>query len=169
MNSCAASGTILCGRISLRLTQLRRPNFENAQSTRFFIRPARSPWGGVGGVAGYFIFSLLLSQGVYALAIPGALLGLSCGFCTLRQSHVLGAVAAVAAIVLGVFAEWRFFPFIADESFWYFVQHLDDLKPITMIMIAVGGGFGYWFGRGPTGGGWLGRTIASMFISKEAK
>ena len=49
---------------------------------------------------------------------------------------------------LGLFAEWRFAPFIKDLSFGYFLFHMGDLQPITLLMITGGGVFGYWFALG---------------------
>jgi hypothetical protein len=70
----------------------------------------------------------------------------------------LGVVCGVLATLLGIVTEWRFFPFIADGSFGYFVAHLHDLKMTTLVSIAVGGLFGFWFGRGREGGVWLRRA-----------
>ncbi len=51
-------------------------------------------------------------------------------------------------MLLGCFTEWRFAPFIADDSLTYFLTHLHNLKTLTLIMIVVGGLCGYWFGKG---------------------
>jgi heme O synthase-like polyprenyltransferase len=48
------------------------------------------------------------------------------------------------ALALGFLAEWQFAPFIKDGSFGYFVLHLHQLKPITLLMIAAGGFIGFW-------------------------
>jgi hypothetical protein len=50
--------------------------------------------------------------------------------------------------MLGVFAEWWTAPFIDDRSFGYFLAHLHQLKPVTLIMISLGGLCGYWLGQG---------------------
>jgi hypothetical protein len=51
-------------------------------------------------------------------------------------------------VLLGLFTEWRFAPFIADSSFGYFITHIHDLSIITLIMITIGGLCGFWFGMG---------------------
>ena len=104
--------------------------------------------GIVGGAIGYFAFSLIASQGFYAIVLPGALLGLGCGRLSGIQSNALGVVCGLVALLLGFFTEWRFAPFIVDGSFAYFITHVHNLKSITLIMIAAGGFCGFWFGKG---------------------
>jgi membrane protein YqaA with SNARE-associated domain len=104
--------------------------------------------GAVGGALGYFAFDLLAGQGFYALVLPGALLGLGCGFLSGIRSNGLGVVCAIAALLLGIFIEWQFFPFIDDGGLTYFLKHLHELKSMTIIMIVLGGLAGYWFGVG---------------------
>lgn len=98
-----------------------------------------------GGLVGYFAFGWLVGQGFYAVALPGVLLGLGGGFCALRPTRGLTVVCGIAAAGLGIFSEWRHFPFIADKSFGYFLAHLTDLRPLTWIMLAIGGAAGAWF------------------------
>ena len=102
----------------------------------------------VGAMVGYGLFAWLVQQGFYALAIPGAALGLGCGLSTRRRSLPTGVVCGVLAILLGLFMEWRFFPFVKDGSLSYFISQLGELKPVTLLMIALGGIFGAWFGMG---------------------
>ena len=108
----------------------------------------------VGGTLGYLAFFWFVRQGFYALALPGALLGLGCGLFAGTRSHMLGVASGVLAVALGLFTEWRFAPFIDDSSFWYFLTHVHQLKSATLIMIAIGALFGYWFGTGREGGVW---------------
>jgi hypothetical protein len=100
-----------------------------------------------GGVLGYYTFEWIVHQGFYGLMIPGALLGLGCGMLSQHPSRVRGVVCAAAAIPLALYAEWKSFPFIADPSFVYLVNHAHELKPITQLMIALGAVFAYWFGK----------------------
>jgi len=106
----------------------------------------------VGGTLGYFAFFLLARQGLYSIVLPGALLGLGGGFLSGGKSNVLGIACGLSAVLLGLFTEWRFAPFIRDASFGYFMTHPHHLKTVTLIMIAAGGIFGFWFGKGRTGG-----------------
>jgi len=86
-------------------------------------------------------------QGFYAIILPGALIGFAGGWAIQRQTlasgMVFGIVCAVIALIAGIVSEWRLRPFIADNSFGYFITHLQQLRPITLIMI--GAVFAFWF------------------------
>jgi len=58
---------------------------------------------------------------------------------------VFGIVCALLALIAGIISEWRWSPFSADNSFGYFITHLQQLRPITLIMIAIGAVFAFWF------------------------
>ena len=99
--------------------------------------------GIVGGVFGYFAFFWLSRQGFYGLALPGTFLGLGAG--AVKNRSILVAVfSGIAALLLGIFTEWKFSPMIADPSFGYFITHLHDLQSVTLIMIAIGGAVGFY-------------------------
>lgn len=97
----------------------------------------------LGGLVGYFAFGWLVSQGFYGLVLPGGLIGLGAGLAPCR-SRWPSVVCGVSALLLGLFTEWRFFPFKADDSFGYFLRNAHDLKPLTLLMIAAGAGIGFW-------------------------
>ena len=101
----------------------------------------------VGGVLGFYTFGWLYSQGFYGLMIPGAFLGLGCGLLAQHPSVPRGIVCGVAALILALFTEWKFFPFVADTSLSYFVRHLTDLKPVTVLMTGIGGLIAYWVSK----------------------
>jgi mannitol-specific phosphotransferase system IIBC component len=96
-----------------------------------------------GGVIGHFAFVWLISQGFYAMILPGGLIGLAAGIPKYGKLY-LAILCAVMALVVSLYSEWRVFPFIADESFSYFLKHVTDLKPMTWLMIAVGTGMAFW-------------------------
>ena len=75
-------------------------------------------------------------------------MGLGCGLLAKRSSMALAVVCGVLAVVVGVFCEWRFAPFVADGSLGFFLAHLHQLRPITFIMLVLGGVFGFWFALG---------------------
>ena len=100
-----------------------------------------------GGALGYLLFRWLVSQGMYGIMIPGVGLGLAAGFAARGKSQTLGILCAVAALVLGVVAEWSALPFVKD-SLGFFLTHLHNLAPIKLIMIGLGTAFAYWFGAG---------------------
>ena len=99
----------------------------------------------VGGALGFFAFGWLVRQGFYAPAIPGVLLGFGGGLLARRRSHLLAVICGMFATALCLFADWRHFPFLRDGSLSYFLTHLADLKPLTLMMIALGGFAGFWF------------------------
>ena len=106
---------------------------------------------GLGGLVGYFAFGWLARQGLYAVALPGAFLGLGCGWLIRERSLLLSVICGLAALGLGIFSEWSYMPFIADGSFRYFMAHLHLLPPIKLIMLSLGGVFGFWFSLGRKG------------------
>jgi len=103
---------------------------------------------GVGGLLGYFAFGWLARQGLYAVALPGALLGLGFGWLIGERSLPFSVVCGVAALGLGIFSEWSLMPFIADGGFGYFIVHLHLLPPIKLIMLSLGGILSFWFSLG---------------------
>ena len=97
----------------------------------------------IGGAVGYFAFFWIARQGLYALILPPALLGFTAGVCARRRSTPLALVCGLAGLALGLFVEWRFAPFVADSSLLYFMTHIHTLKPITMLMLALGAFLSY--------------------------
>lgn len=97
----------------------------------------------VGGFVGYHAVFWVYSQGFYALVLPGGLLALGASLGR-NRSVILALLCGVAATALGIYTEWRFYPFVADASLEYFVQHLHTVQPISLIMIALGGGLGFY-------------------------
>lgn len=102
----------------------------------------------VGGVAGYYLFEWILRQDFYAMVIPGAALGMGFGLASREQSAVCGVVSGLLGLGFGLFVEWKHFPFLKDGSFGYFLQNVHQLKPITLVMIGLGGFVAFWFGVG---------------------
>jgi hypothetical protein len=99
--------------------------------------------GAIGGAIGYWGFFWIAGQGFYALILPGGLLGIGAGLFRSR-SLLLATICGIAATLLGVFTEWKFAPFIADKSFGYFLTHVNELRGITLILIALGGIIGFY-------------------------
>jgi hypothetical protein len=97
----------------------------------------------VGGLLGYAAFFWLARQGLYGLILPGGLLGLGAGVFKTR-SAAIAVACGVLALGLGLFTEWRFAPFVANDGLGYFLANVHQLKPVTLIMIAVGALIGFW-------------------------
>lgn len=111
----------------------------------------------IGGVLGHFLFLWIVQQGLYAMVLPGAALGLGAGALAKTRSRICGIICGVLAIALGIVTEWRVFPFARDESFTFFITHVHGLPRIKLIMIGLGALFAFWFGQGRDRGPWRGR------------
>jgi hypothetical protein len=62
-----------------------------------------------------------------------------------NRSLAVAIFCGLAALALGLFAEWRFFPFVEpNDGFGFFLAHFYELKPLTLIMVAVGAFIGFW-------------------------
>lgn len=92
----------------------------------------------VGGCVGYFAFFWILQQGFYAIMLPPALVGMAAGYCMPRRSQPLAIACGIAGLVLGLYTEWRYRPFIADASFLYLITHAYKLDGIKLLMLAIG-------------------------------
>ncbi len=119
-----------------------------SETTRMKNLLAGVAGGLAGGALGYLAFIWIARQGFYALMLPGALAGFGASLFVSERSVRRGVVCGVFALGLGLFAEWRFAPFIKDPSLGYFLVHIGQLRPITLLMIAAGTGFGYWLALG---------------------
>jgi hypothetical protein len=105
--------------------------------------------GGIlGGVVGFFVFQWLARRGLYGMMIPGAGIGLGAGLAARGKSVLLGVICAAAAVGLSLVAEWAVFPFIKDKSLSFFLAHLYQLRPLTLIMMGLGSAFAFWLGQG---------------------
>lgn len=102
----------------------------------------------IGAVVGYFIFSWMLRQGFYALAFPGALVGLGCGYASQIRSTPLAAICGLITLPLLLLLEWKFRAFVVDDSLNYFVTHIHQLSSVTHLMLLLGVVFAIWFGLG---------------------
>jgi hypothetical protein len=105
-------------------------------------------FGVIGGAVGHFLFLWIIRQGYSALVLPGALVGIGAGIIMKARSVPLMVICGFIGLFAGIFSEWRGFPFRADQSFPYFLRHLQDLSPITLLMLALGTFAGAYFARG---------------------
>lgn len=97
----------------------------------------------VGGIAGYALFVWLLKQGLLGLAIPGGILGLGAGIVK-NKSILVAIICGVLATALGLFGAWSNLDVAGGDDFFVFLKHLGELKPLTLIMIGLGGFIGFW-------------------------
>ena len=97
----------------------------------------------LGGTVGYLAFAWLLTQGFYGLVLPGGMLGLGAGI-PRNNSRAVAIVCGLLALGLGLYTEWRFFLFKADNSLGYFLGHLPQLEKVSWLMLAVGTVLGWY-------------------------
>src|SRR5580765_5049501 len=103
----------------------------------------------VGGALGYFLFRWLAQRGLFAHAVPGALVGLGAGLAAFRRSQILGIICAISAAILIVVAEWLRAPMLKDDGLLYFVLHLHQMNNagVKLCMMGFGAACAYWFGQ----------------------
>lgn len=101
-----------------------------------------------GGVVGHFAFFWIAKQGFYAIMLPPALVGLAAGYVITSRSQTLAIVCAIGGLALGLFTEWKFAPFLLDNSWSYFLSHVHQLKPVTLLMLVIGAVASYRFALG---------------------
>lgn len=100
-------------------------------------------FGALGGIAGYFAFFWIVTQGFYALVLPGALVGLAASHFKSR-SIVVCVACGLMALAFGLCAQWKFSP-LRGESFLHYLTQIHRLGSISIIMIAAGTVMGFWF------------------------
>lgn len=101
-----------------------------------------------GAALGWLIFDWLLGNAMYAMILPGALIGVGASLGSRSQNMPLGIICGITALALGIFLEWKYLPFAADESLQFFLTNLFQVDPVHLIMIAVGGIAGFMLGKG---------------------
>jgi hypothetical protein len=123
------------------------------------VKVLRLDFGLVGAVLGAFMgylgFAWAYHQGFYALILPGALMGLGCGLMATGPSVVRGVICGVLGVAAGLLSEWKVRPFNVDGSLGFFLANLRELTQVTLLMVALGGGFAFWWGKdafGPLAG-----------------
>lgn len=97
----------------------------------------------VGGVIGTFAFGFFLDRGLYAFAVPGGLAGIGAGVVK-NHARWVPVLCAAIALVAGIVAEGVYRPFVADDSFIYYLKHIYEIETIGIVMIALGTIIGFW-------------------------
>ena len=103
----------------------------------------------VGGTIGYLLFGAIAYRGYNAHLVPGGLLGFGCGLLARHKSEPRGILCGLAAFVLTLYCESRFFPFSRDDRLDYFIRHLGDLDSMTWIMLILGSLIADYLARTP--------------------
>ena len=100
----------------------------------------------VGAGVGGFLAGLASHAGFYAVIIVGITTGFGAVLIGRRHDLVIGIMAGVIALVGSLLTEWWLYPFIADDSLGYFVQHLGDLRGFSMLVHGVGAVCAFYIG-----------------------
>ncbi len=102
----------------------------------------------VGVVVGALVTNLAAKSNIYALIAVGPLAGygarLLANLGARRTDLFLGIMAAVISLAGGIWTEWWVWPFLADNTLPYFVQHLAEVKPIDLLVIGVGAAIAFF-------------------------
>lgn len=99
--------------------------------------------GIIGGCLGFWACRWGTGFGIYALVVPGWLLGYGVSFARICSAP-LSIAAGVAATAAGLVTDWMLFPFKADRSLGFYLAHLADVNPVSLALIAVGGIMAFW-------------------------
>jgi Ca2+/Na+ antiporter len=103
----------------------------------------------VGAVVGGILFHLALGWGIYMLALPGAVLGLTSGSLSRIRSIPLAVFCACLAACLAIYLQWRYFDFPnGEDTIVYLLQNARSLPFQTQLMFVLGVVFAFWFGLG---------------------
>lgn len=101
-----------------------------------------------GGIVAYFAVRWLRGQNIYAMMLPGLLIGMGCGYAAGGKSHTLAIMAAALSLVCSLLIEWNVF---YNEPLVRFLTHLYLLEPFKLLVHALGVVVAYWFGTGREG------------------
>jgi len=98
----------------------------------------------IGGIVGTFAYLWGLDQSLKAGVVPGAFVGLGAGLLSARPSRIRGVICGVAALGLGLYLEWKHFA--VGDTFGFFLTHLHQRLPLSLIMLALGTFLGFGWG-----------------------
>lgn len=117
----------------------------------------RIPLGILGGLLGavvsFFLFQFLHGQGLYFMVLPGALVGLGCGFAARSRSFVFSIIALVIAIPAAIFCEWKTDAYFCDDGqtlmgIGEYISRMVELRGKQLpIFIGLNGLIALWLGR----------------------
>ena len=107
------------------------------------------PLGAIaGGVIGFFAFDWIVKQGFYAMALPGALIGLGCGTFIRRRNILLGILCGLGALIFSLYLEFSsFHPLMTFPDFLKKFATFERYN-IEKLMIAIGTVLAASFGVG---------------------
>ena len=100
----------------------------------------------IGAALGAMVVRLAAKSGFYAMPLVGLGAGLGASALARKPGLAFGIIAALVALIGAILTEWWLFPFVADGSLGYFVQHLQDLSGFKILLHVIGVGLAFWLG-----------------------
>jgi hypothetical protein len=110
-----------------------------------------------GGILGVILVDQAAQRGLYAIVLPGGLVGLGCGLLARHRSLCRGIACGIGGLAAGLYAEWHVFH--SRMSLAEFSKILGDLGPFTYLLLAVGAVVAFWAGRDYFGSMFGGRQV----------
>ncbi len=92
----------------------------------------------LGAALGAGATRMAMYAGLYAIMVVGVLTGLGAITLSRRGGWGVAIIAVIVALSASLCTEWWCFPFDADDSLGYFVRHIGDLPPFSLLMHAIG-------------------------------
>ena len=101
----------------------------------------------IGAVVGYYLTDYARQQGLVALVIPGAAVGLGFGLAARWRHFSFGIIGAVLALTASLFTHWKAF-FKEGVTLSEYFGQLGTESPIIWLMLACGVWLGYSWAHG---------------------
>ena len=107
----------------------------------------------LGAVVSFFLFQFLTRRGLYFIVLPGALVGLGCGFAARSRLLVLGIIAVAVAIPTAIFCEWKSDAYLCDDGktlmgIGEYISRMIELRGWKLpVFIGLNGLIAFWLGR----------------------
>lgn len=98
---------------------------------------------GIGGVVGVWLFEWILTQGLYAIVLPGLFIGLGCGVLIQSRCILLQVIAGISGVSLGIYCDWKHT--LGYSNFFDYLKDFHHNPPIVIILIVLGGVFSFWY------------------------
>jgi hypothetical protein len=105
---------------------------------RSLLRFAGIVSAAAGAALGYWGVGVIATQGFHAIVLPAGLPGILAGAVSKERSVGWALAYGLAGCATALFTEWTYRPFVIDPSLVYFIQHVDDLQPMVLVIITVG-------------------------------
>jgi hypothetical protein len=148
-------GATLCPQPEVEAAMTESENPKTGEATEAKKEPPHwmaATGAAVGGVIGCIAFFVLLRHAsIYALVLPGALIGLGRALGAKQVNVPLGIVCGLGALVAAIALDWRVTTAAENETIINHVLTLHQRPMKTTASIAAGTLLAVWFGVGRRG------------------